>query len=570
MMNNCLYKWVFVLAVLFSLGCQGQTRTAESAKYLVSVADFGAKGDGKTDDSQAFQSAVAICEKEGQKTLYIPFGNYLLKKPVKFKKGGIQIIGTGALLREESWLEAISKSFDPAIAANGSVVTIPNNSVGFQFEETVGDPIRIADIHLKTQSGRKPGQSVGVLFSSEFTGPTWPIIVERCHFTGFNFAFKFSSKNQYNSAFVQFRQNAFNRNDECIYFDDLKEPTSAGQRNLAWGFTFDNNVCHDNSRVIRGSFGKDAVNIRDNNLEGNVAYANGKNPPFIIDIEVSNATVNFEGNHFESIVSDAVYISSVFKNTDGNYLPVTGTTALGAKNKVFIKGNNFDGVSAAYKPFWLKGLLVYNYDQFNIFAEECDFRVNEANDPNIFVPEQVFNNSGTTIKFPIKSSLSQLADVKAVKADYTKAIDAKQRNPRQKSHFLVDKGSELSKLAENGKYKDISAGTKYLGIRLEILNENGSGFFGLHTVFVTTYKIDGKSYAVTQIAPGNYGYAPGLNAQLSIVPNILPDNAEETKFYAYPSINQDIVGDKVLSLSKSFELFTISSSIPYVKDNMLF
>ncbi len=46
-------------------------------KYLLSVRDFKVRGDGKTDDTLAFQAAIMACPPEG--ILYVPKGNYLLK-----------------------------------------------------------------------------------------------------------------------------------------------------------------------------------------------------------------------------------------------------------------------------------------------------------------------------------------------------------------------------------------------------------------------------------------------------------------------------------------------------------
>ena len=49
-----------------------------SSSYVTSVTDFGAKGDGKTDDTKAIESALSFCKKNN-KNLFFPKGTYLLK-----------------------------------------------------------------------------------------------------------------------------------------------------------------------------------------------------------------------------------------------------------------------------------------------------------------------------------------------------------------------------------------------------------------------------------------------------------------------------------------------------------
>ena len=54
-----------------------QLDTIANNHLMISVKDFGAKGDGATDDTQAFKNAITKCN-ETKKTLYIPSGNYLI------------------------------------------------------------------------------------------------------------------------------------------------------------------------------------------------------------------------------------------------------------------------------------------------------------------------------------------------------------------------------------------------------------------------------------------------------------------------------------------------------------
>lgn len=72
---------------------------------LLNVKDFGAKGDGVTDDTAAILSAVAAIPDteqywlQGGRTggiLYFPLGNYRISQQIEITKAGVQIIGVGS------------------------------------------------------------------------------------------------------------------------------------------------------------------------------------------------------------------------------------------------------------------------------------------------------------------------------------------------------------------------------------------------------------------------------------------------------------------------------------------
>ena len=63
-----------ILQVVISLLLATRSMAAGPDSY--SVADFGAKGDGKTDDTAAFQKALDTAGKAGGGVVYAPRGNY--------------------------------------------------------------------------------------------------------------------------------------------------------------------------------------------------------------------------------------------------------------------------------------------------------------------------------------------------------------------------------------------------------------------------------------------------------------------------------------------------------------
>lgn len=67
---------VFVLLVAVPLSAQ---EALVGQKGVYSVTSFGAKGDGKTDDTQAFQKALDTAGKDGGGIVFVPTGTYLIK-----------------------------------------------------------------------------------------------------------------------------------------------------------------------------------------------------------------------------------------------------------------------------------------------------------------------------------------------------------------------------------------------------------------------------------------------------------------------------------------------------------
>lgn len=94
--NRDITKWVNNLLDYRVDSPSSVARTRQSKdEERVSVKDFGAKGDGVTDDSEAFQAALDHLPDEGG-TIYIPKGSYYITKEITQAKQGIEIVGDGA------------------------------------------------------------------------------------------------------------------------------------------------------------------------------------------------------------------------------------------------------------------------------------------------------------------------------------------------------------------------------------------------------------------------------------------------------------------------------------------
>ncbi|MBP2617269.1 glycosyl hydrolase family 28-related protein [Chryseobacterium jejuense] len=555
--------------------------------YLT-VKMFGAVGDGLANDSSAIQKAVDFCETTSQKTLFFPPGDYLLNTPIQISRGGVKFLGSGALLREESWFpnSPVYSSF-PKPPFSGCSLIIPKNSSAIVFKGSVVDPISIEAIQFLAKEGRTVGETYAINFKSEFTGPTWPFVIKDCHFRGFNRALSFKSDTAYNVAWVQITGSAFSQNDECVYFDFASDK----QRNLSWGFLFENNKCHDNTRVIYGYFAKDLVKIVNNNFEGSIPYSND---PYIvlpdpvkekahyhdyysIDIEIDNAVVQFFGNHFEGMKNHAVYISSLRKDIQGNYMPTFGSTSLSNKNKVEIFGNNMDGMTVNEQiKFNLTGVQVINKDDVPLSVHACEILENNATSANIFLNPEAKKN-GTIIKFSDTDGSSYL---------FNNTLDnyGVRKIPATPKSLLIDgeqyesKGNNTSDNNNNNHYWGgstlaFNSIPKYLGASFKI--KSRLDIFAA-SVFFNIFHLNGSNPSETYAKdiPGTLFQKGGDSLIVAIIPNdnYYPDVTTKNVFSAGLSIGN--LEQKNILVSTDVTYFTFSSENPsilpyYAKSNLV-
>ena len=65
-------KLLFTALLLFTLAL-----SASAKDVFYNVLDFGARGDGKTNNTKAINAAIAAAAKNGGGTVYFPAGNFL-------------------------------------------------------------------------------------------------------------------------------------------------------------------------------------------------------------------------------------------------------------------------------------------------------------------------------------------------------------------------------------------------------------------------------------------------------------------------------------------------------------
>ena len=78
--------------------------------HFVSVRDFGAVGDGTTDDAQAIQSALDSCRYTGG-IIYFPAGEYLVASAILFYSNQTLLFESGAVLLQGAEVDNILRSY---------------------------------------------------------------------------------------------------------------------------------------------------------------------------------------------------------------------------------------------------------------------------------------------------------------------------------------------------------------------------------------------------------------------------------------------------------------------------
>jgi hypothetical protein len=119
------------VGVFVQAGSGAVTRTAQNKmRESYSVKDFGAVGDGVTDDSVAVQTAINNMTSGG--TLVFPFGTYKINTSILVPYSNITIIGNG------STIDATTLAYNGAVRGSGAVFrfTTPNATTNTTLAST--------------------------------------------------------------------------------------------------------------------------------------------------------------------------------------------------------------------------------------------------------------------------------------------------------------------------------------------------------------------------------------------------------------------------------------------------
>jgi hypothetical protein len=134
-------------------GADAVTTTVQSKlREWVSVKDFGAVGDGATDDAPSVQAALDYCVAQGHGSIFFPSGNYVTNSPVGIDVGAsdvsanIEIFGTGP---------------DSVIISNFDNATSESGMFYFVADEVTGINLRRISVHdLRFNANNKRGPAI--------------------------------------------------------------------------------------------------------------------------------------------------------------------------------------------------------------------------------------------------------------------------------------------------------------------------------------------------------------------------------------------------------------------------
>lgn len=335
---------------------------------IVSVKDFGAVGDGTTNDQPAISAAITALLASGGNTLYFPEGTYYVATPVvvvfdqfyslrftgsstaSMASGGVQ---GGSILTGAAGIASIFQFTQPDLSVECRY-SFECDHLSFKSSALgVTGPLRAIYSQIAGSAGR-------------------PFVVHNCDFRGFDTAIESNISGSTGFGLISgicqvtIRENNF---IECV--NSLKAVGKAAITNL----DFSNNISEQGGRITssaNGFFG--TIRICDNLFE------NQSNSVSLVGITL-HATIQrnyFEGNSgFLFDISTTSYFSQVYLGNN-IYSTSTGST-------IYINFCNF-------------------FNEDNLSAAGIDLITNALH-PNSYIAQTILNYNGTTAF----NYLSQLA-----------------------------------------------------------------------------------------------------------------------------------------------------------------
>lgn len=170
--NPSTYKWCFrgedkKYRVTFSgTGVSGQVAytwfadSDESKAGQYNLKDFGAAGDGRTDDTNAFRSAMAVIASNNGGTLTVPDGEYVVNSPIA--------LPSGLIIQGSNGLQSLASTSDVTRKNPVRITLAGSNKALFQIGECV-ENVTIRDIELYAQSNDRTSgiEAKGAYISSQ-------------------------------------------------------------------------------------------------------------------------------------------------------------------------------------------------------------------------------------------------------------------------------------------------------------------------------------------------------------------------------------------------------------------
>lgn len=354
---------------------------------MLNVMEFGAKGDGTTDDTLAFQAALNALQDRG--TLYVPTGIYLVKNLVIPDKRDISILSDGSQLK--------------AAAASKYVIATHKyvNNVA-----QAGQPIKL--IKGLTIDGNNVTDVLGMVIQ------TWKTTVKECDFlncknglvmtTVTDNGTKFSGSTLVNNRVLDC--NASNCTGIGIFVQDP-------DRNKATDFFIENNFAYT------CAVGLQLESCAGTLVKGNHFYNNSTRDMYV---SIGSLAFRIIGNYFES--AESLYMNEVNVNTSTIFSnnTVKGKVKVYASNTGVFQstGNDFRGDGNLHNE-WNTKLTMFSIG--DSFESEAPYRSNNASAPSVIIArDSVSMGIGNTRLMNGKANLSSQFCATEEYSDTTPAI----------------------------------------------------------------------------------------------------------------------------------------------------
>lgn len=342
----------------------------EKLSEFISVKDFGAVGDGTTDDSTAFQAAIDYCEANSLGSLYVPTAQgeiYMLKATVYINRGDFTLFGFGGNVNNIS-----------------NVGYITSDVVGmtlFDYGKSLSNPsstLSILGLAFKSNTiVRGASTQTCFKFTQADNGPHRAIVLRDSSFIGFYKALWFDTPAATIApSFVDIQDCNFRKGTYAIKIDDFvfglrfvanqSEDGASIVGKIAVYAEITNNLLESNSNTIDLGQASEGclVTIRDNYFEDNTGDflvkvggytappntvtrlgafyrgSDGSGPPTVMGYQLlGQSTV-----HYESWGSNVNYLyvqGEILSNSTGldKGFYVTGTTSSTISANQFVGQN---------------------------------------------------------------------------------------------------------------------------------------------------------------------------------------------------------------------------------------
>ena len=350
----------FIQAYTGAVASTAQAKMRET----VSVKDFGAVGDGTTNDTAAIQTAVNYVILNNLGSLYFPTGTYLCSTPVTLNmdaQNGIRLYGTslagcfgyqpgGTIITGGAAIESIF------------IITKTNLAVagGYSFE--------CEHINFKSAALGTTGPVAAI--KNKIAGtPQRPFVVKNCNFTGFSKAIvsDISGTGGLTTGLCQaiIRENNFVGNSFSVY-------GSGGTGSILDLVFCDNNAENGGSIYISGLGG--TFNISDNLMEGqadaivlSAGLANGIIARNYFESNTGKLISFVASNPSSSLTLDDLYIL----NSTASTVTVSGcslTSSVNFRGNCLFNAQNIVGTSVVRDS-----ALNYIVGGSNVFPNTFDF-----------------------------------------------------------------------------------------------------------------------------------------------------------------------------------------------------